>query len=312
MAIGKRVAAASTSERAFPRLALILIAAISVLWGVNWPFMKLAVGELTPWTFRVLSVYGAGPVLLIIAVLSGERTIPTRREIPALLLVSFFTVTCWHMLTAYGLDYVGGGRAAIIAFTMPIWAMILSVLFLDERFDKRRIAALACGMIGIALLTVQGWGQMGASPIGTGLILLAAMAWGAGTVGTKAFAWTIGTGALSGWFLIAGGVPILIVWLFLEAPGDFSRLTATGVFAMCYVVFVALVFCFTSYLRIVRLVPASVAAISTLAIPVVGVISSGLILGEQIGWPEITALLFVLGAMSLVLLPQNRSRSRNG
>ena len=308
-ATGKRVAAASTSETgaAVPRLALILIAAISILWGLNWPAMKFVVGELDPWTFRVFSVYGAGLTLLLIARLTREPMAVPRGLRGRLALISFFAITCWHMLTAYGLGFVGGGRAAIVAFTMPVWAMLLSVAFLGERLDLRRVLALACGMGGIGFLVGSDFYTLGSSPVGTFLILAAAMCWGIGTVGVKAFDWRIGAIALSGWMMVIGGLPILVFWLVTVAPPDLSRLDGTGLLALGYVIFVALVFCFTAFLRIVTLLPAGIAAISTLVIPVVGVISSAILLGETVGTGEITALVLVLFALALVLLRPARS-----
>lgn len=298
------MAVVSTSDStALPKLAIILIGAISVLWGMNWPAMKIVVGELQPWTFRTLCVYGAGLTLLTIANLNGDRVRPERGEIRKMMLVAMFGVTGWHMLTAYGLAHVGGGRAAIIAFTMPLWAMILSVVLLKERLSSRRLIALALGMVGIGLLLIDSFAQLGNSPLGTALIAAAAIAWACATIGTKAFAWSISTIALAGWLLVIGGVPIALVWLVTEAPGDFTHMTQSGVLALLYTTFVALVFCFTSYLRIVRLVPASVAAISTVAIPVVGVISSALLLGEPVGTVESSALALVLAAITLVLWP---------
>ena len=49
--------------------------------------------------------------------------------------------------------------------------------------------------------------------------------------------------------------------------------------------------------------PVAVASISTLAIPVVGVLSSALLLGEGLGATEVTALALVLGALILALRP---------
>ena len=310
--IGKKVAVASTSEAVapVPRLALILIAAISILWGLNWPAMKFVVGELDPWTFRIFSVFGAGFTLLLIARLGGERMAVPRARWGRFLAITFLAITCWHMLTAFGLGHVGGGRAAIVAFTMPVWAMILSVLFLGERFTLRRVAALVLGMSGIIFLIGSDILVLGASPWGTLLILAAAMCWGAGTVGVKAFDWQIGTNALSGWMLVTGGIPILAWWLAFVAPPDLSRLSGAGTLALCYVIFVALVFCFTSYLRLVRLLPASVAAISTLVIPVVGVISSAWLLGEAVGINEVMALVLVLCSLALVLLQPRPASSR--
>ena len=195
-----------------------------------------------------------------------------------------------------------------IEFTMPIWAMVLGAIFLHERIGVRGFCALALGMSGIGALIGAELLRLGAAPLGTLLILAAAFCWGAGTVGIKAYEWRIGTIALSGWMFLIGGVPILAVWAATVAPPDLSRLTVPGVAALGYVIFVAMVFCFTAFLRIVRLLPAGVAAISTLVIPVVGVISSSVLLHEPIGYNEILALVLVLGALSLVLLKPRGGR----
>ncbi|MCB2054692.1 MAG: DMT family transporter [Geminicoccaceae bacterium] len=313
------MAAASTSEQtgtseqagrtaSVPPLALVLIAAISILWGLNWPAMKFVVGELDPWTFRAVSLFAAGSTLLVLARLTGEPMRLERRLWLPFIPVTALAVTGWHMLTAYGLGFIGGGRAAIIAFTMPIWAMVLGAIFLHERIGVRGFCALALGMSGIGALIGAELLRLGAAPLGTLLILAAAFCWGAGTVGIKAYEWRIGTIALSGWMFLIGGVPILAVWAATVAPPDLSRLTVPGVAALGYVIFVAMVFCFTAFLRIVRLLPAGVAAISTLVIPVVGVISSSVLLHEPIGYNEILALVLVLGALSLVLLKPRGGR----
>lgn len=283
-----------------------LVLAVTLLWGLNWPAMKLAVLQFEPWTFRVVSVLGAGATLMLLAWLSGEPVRLSRRLIVPHLVISFTGVTLWHMLTAYGLLLVGGGRAAIIAFTMPLWATLLSVVFLKERPSRLIVVALFLGMAGLGVLLGPELGRLGAEPLGSLLILLAAIAWAVQTVATKAFAWGIGTMALSSWQLLVGGVPILLVWFALGAWPDFERITVEGVVALLYVVFVALVFCFTAYLRIVRSLPAIVASLSTLAIPIVGVASSAWLLGEAVGARELLALCLVVAAIGLVLLPRTR------
>ncbi len=305
MATGKKVVAASTSESAadrVPATAVILIIAISLLWGLNWPAMKLVVGELSPWTFRVVCVVVAGVSLLVLARLSGERVLPPRHLWLPLTVLSVVHVSNWHMLTAFALTSIGGGRAAILAFTMPLWATLLGVLVLKERLRWRQVTALALGIGGILLLLLPELGRTGVVPTGYILMILAAIAWGIGTVGQKLRQWQIGILALSGWQLLIGGVPIVIAWLILEPDPDFSRLTPLGLAALAYVVFVALVFCFSSYVRLVSLLPANIAAISTLAIPVVGLWSSALLLGETVGVADVLALVLVLAALALVLL----------
>lgn len=306
------MAAASTSEARSDRVppsAVLLIVAISLLWGLNWPAMKLVVGELSPWTFRVVCVAVAGVSLLLLARVSGERVLPPRHLWLPLTILSVVHVSNWHMLTAFALTSIGGGRAAILAFTMPLWATAFGVLILKERLGWRQITALGLGLGGIALLLLPELGRTGVVPTGYILMILSAIAWGIGTVGQKLRQWQIGILALSGWQLVIGGVPIVVAWLILEPEPDFSRLTPIGLAALAYVVFVALVFCFSSYVRLVSILPANIAAISTLAIPVVGLWSSALLLGEPVGIADVLALALVLAALALVLLRPSRPQS---
>lgn len=298
------MAAVSTSnDRAerVPPAAIVLIIAISLLWGFNWPAMKIAVGEVTPWTFRVICVVVAGISLLLLARLNGERLLPPRRVWLALTLMSVVHVSFWHMLTAMALTTIGGGRAAILAFTMPLWATLLSVLVLRERPGWRQISALGLGLLGILLLLLPEFGRSGGLPIGYLFMILSAIVWAIGTVAQKLRQWEIGVLALSGWQLIIGGIPIVLIWLVLEPSPDLSGVTPLGALAIAYVVFVALVFCFSSYVRLVSILPANIAAISMLAIPVVGLWSSALLLGEPVGMADVLALGLVLAALALVL-----------
>jgi drug/metabolite transporter (DMT)-like permease len=296
-------ASSGAPEPARTALVWCLIGAVTVLWGVNWPAMKVGVSQIEPWLYRVLCVFGAGVTLLLLARLRGERVLFPRARLWPMLGVALGSVTGWHMFTAYGLLHMGSGRASIVAFTMPVWASLLGVLVLNERFTARRVAGLALGMGGLAILLGDDVLRFGERPLGLVLMLAAAITWAAGTIGTKAYDWGVGVLTLSGWQLLIGGVPILAVWAAQGAALDFSRVDATGLFSLLYTIFVALVFCYTAYLQLVRLLPASVAAISTLAIPVVGLVSSAIWLGEPVGLAEIAALLLVLAAMALVLLP---------
>ena len=281
-----------------------VVAAVTLLWGLNWPAMKISLSEIPPWSYRVVGVYTAGVTLLLLALLTGERVLLARRHLLPLALVALFSVTGWQMLSAYGLRLVGGGRAAIIAYTMPIWAAMLSAAILGERLERRHLVGLGFGMLGMALLLGPDIIAIGRAPLGSLLVLAAAFCWGAGTVGVKTFDWGIGTKALTGWQLLVGGLPILLMRPFVEPWPDFASFSTPALLAMAYTVFVALVFCFTSYVWLVRRLPAAVAAISTLAIPVVGVASSAWMLGEPVGIREVLSLLLVLAALSLVLLPR--------
>src|SRR5690606_19066961 len=98
---------------------IVLLMALTLTWGFNWPMMKLAVQEVPPWTFRTLCVIVGGGALLALTGLTGGRVAFPARLLPPLMLISFFNITGWHLFSAYALLYTGGGRAAIIGYTMP-------------------------------------------------------------------------------------------------------------------------------------------------------------------------------------------------
>ncbi len=287
-----------------PRTALVLIVAISVLWGLNWPVMKLAVGELSPWTFRTVCVVISGLGLMALAPAFGERLLLPRSQWLPLLAVALLSVTGWHLFSAFSLVHMGGGRGAIVAYTMPIWAAVLSAWYLKERLSRRRLAALSLGMLGIALLIGPDLFGLQRSPLGPLLMIGAAICWAGGIVVMKGQSWPVGIMALTGWQLIVGGAPIVLAWLVIEPHPDLSRLTWVGTLATLYAATVALIFCFAAHNKVVTLLPATAAAISTLAIPVVGLLSSAWLLGEPVGWREAAALVLVLAAIALTVLPE--------
>ncbi len=277
---------------------VVSYALVTVLWGLNWPAMKAAVDHFDPWTFRLLVLVLAGATLFGLAALQGHRLTLPREQRWAILLPAA-TVTAWHMFSAYGVAAVGGGRAAIIAFTMPLWTMLLSIWLLGERPTLVRVAALALGLLGLGLLLVDDLENVGRAPAGVLLMFGGALAWAVGTVAVKMRDWQVSILVLTAWQLVLGVVPIGLIWAWRGADADLAGIPASAWTGFLYCTFVAMVFCFYSYIRFVTLLPATVAAIGVMAIPVVGVVSSALLLGEPLGVIELSALALVVGGQAL-------------
>ncbi len=319
MATGREAVAASTSDRPnqpSPDLAaaraavsgrlapsgIALLITLTFTWGLNWPMMKLALLEVPPWTFRTLCLLVGGTVLLGLARLGGGSAALPAGRLPLLVFVSLFNITGWHLFSAYGLINTGSGRAAIVAYTMPLWASLLSVFVLRARLTFAQILALGLGMGAMFLLLAEDLEVLGAAPLGTLLMLGAAVSWAIGTVLIKKFDWgQLPVTALTGWQQLLGGMPILIGWWMLEPWPDLLGLSLPSAIGLAYAVFVAMIFCHTAYFKLVSLLPAHVAAISVLAVPVVGVVSSALILAEPVGLPEAGALLLVVSGLFLLV-----------
>jgi drug/metabolite transporter (DMT)-like permease len=291
-----------------PRRLWWVLAALTLAWGFNWTALKVALTEVPPWTFRSLCLgLGAG-VLFAALRAGGQRLVLPRGQWRRLWLLALLNITSWNMLVAFGVAMIPSGRAAILAYTMPIWAVPLSVWLLNERITRAKLAGLALGLGGLALLLADSFIGLGRAPFGALLIVGAAISWAAGTVLQKRFPVSLPTGLYTAWIMLLGGVPIIAGALLFD---DWRALGNVGLHAWlgtAYNVFIAFAFAHWAWIKIATSVPVSVFSISMLLIPVVGVVSGMLFLGERPSWAEYAALALVLAALLTVLRPARGAR----
>jgi len=296
--------------------ALILLAALTLVWGCNFPVMKIALGEVPVWWFRSACVVIGGGGLLIISMLSGARLAPRRREIPALLLCTVFAIVCWHIFTGYGLLTMPAGRASIIAYTMPLWAAMYSAFISGEQITGTKVLGLVLGLLGLIILIGPDIIVVQAAPIGAFCMFCAALAWALGTVLVKHFHWSMPVAVTTGWMLLIGAIPITIGAILLEPFPDLTTFATSTWIALGYVFLLPMIFGQWAFYSIVHHFSATIAAISTMAVPVIGVLASALLIGEPIGSPEIISLVCICGALfSVLILPSlmhPRSRHQKG
>jgi len=289
-----------------PRRLWWVLAALTFAWGFNWTAMKVALSEVPPWTFRSVCLAFGAAVLFLALRASGQALAIPREQWGRVALLSFLNITCWNMLTAFGVALIPAGRASVLAYTMPVWAMPLSVWLLGERISGRRAAGLALGIAALVLLLGEGFVRMGAAPLGSLMVLGAAFSWALGTVLQKRMQARIALGPYSAWMMLLGGVPIFLGALAFEDLASLREISLQPALAVAYNVFVSFAFAQWAWLRIATSVPVSVFSISMLVIPVIGVLSGMVFLGERPAWAELAALLLVLGALASVIRPQAR------
>lgn len=284
--------------------ALLLLATTSLFWGLNWPVMKLALSGIAVLPFRALCLLAAGPAMLTIAWLRGDRLRLPRRELRQVAVASLFNITFWHLFTAYGVSLMPAGRAGIIAYTMPAWATLLGVVFLGERLTATRVGALILGIAGIGALLLPDRDAIAAAPLGAASMVLAALSWAIGTVVTKRFRWTGSVAALTGWQICIGGMPILAAALIVGPFPGLTRADPGTIAALLYVIVCGLIIGQWGWFEVLARLPVARASIGTLAIPIIGALSSTLLLGEPLGASELTALALVVAALALALRPR--------
>src|SRR5215813_5695116 len=173
-------------------------------WALNWPLMKLLLLQWPPLFARGLAGVLAGVILAALALGRGQSLIVPRQAIPRLLFASFTNVFAWMGFGTMAMKYVTVGEGALIAYTMPIWAMLFAWPFLGVAPTLRDVASLVLGILGVALLLgADGFAFSGDKLIGIALALSCAILFALGNVLNRAqfsmpplvvVAWQVGLG----------------------------------------------------------------------------------------------------------------------
>ena len=280
---------------------LLLLAALAVFWGLAWPAMKIVLEEMPVLGFRAISCT-AGMAALLLARFSGEPIRLPLRALGPLILAALLNVTLWQICMAYALTLMPAGRASIIAYTMPAFATLFGWLFLRERLTPARLFGLALSMAGIGVLVAPEFNRFMATPVGVLLMVMAAAGWAGGTVGMKYFRWPFSIMQNTGWQFVLGGIPIVLAAVAAGSDPHLGALSVKAWAALLYVLTFPILFCQWAWFKAVEMLPGSISAMGTLAIPVVGTLSSAALLGEALDFYELVALTLVVAGLALVAL----------
>lgn len=278
---------------------ILLLTLISLFWGLGWPAMKIILSEVRPWTFRTVCLLAGGSGLLVLARMAGAGLKIPLEDVKPLLITAMFNITGWHILSAHGIARMQAGRAAILAFTMPMWAILLSRLMLREHITPMRLWALTFGFAGLFLLLWPDLRSVEAAPAGALFMLGAAFFWGAGTVMIKFFRWHMPATLVMGWQLLLGGIPVVFGALLLEPFTAIYGVSLKVLLVFTFLIFFGIIFSHWAFFIVIQIFPANVAALSTLSVPAIGVFSSALLLGEPLGVYELIALALVVISLGL-------------
>jgi len=292
-----------------PRRLLWLLAGMTLGWGLSWPIMKIVLSELEPLRFRALTV-ASGLALLVIAALQRQPLRVPRGQRLRLVVLSLFNITGWGIFAMYGLQLMPSGRAVIVTYTMPVWAVVFGAVFAREPITARRALGVALGMVGMLLLVSGELQGLQHAPLGVFYLIAAAVSWAIATVMMRYWSVALPGAALTGWQVLIGGVPIWIATLLLD-HGPWLPSGGSALLALAFNLCITSVFCLWAFTRIATEAPVAVSSLSTLMIPVVGVLSGMAMLGERPQWHDIGALLFVFAALATVLVPAKASGSRS-
>ncbi|MFO1329665.1 MAG: DMT family transporter [Rubrivivax sp.] len=293
----------------FSRRQLALLVAITLVWGLNWPVMKVGVSgwpgapqPYPPLTFRALSMWSGLPLLaLVLRALRVPLALPRGHGLEVLRL-AFTNMMVWHLLLIVSLQALSSGRAAILGYTMPVFSALWGAWVFGERLSARQWAGVAAAALGVMLLLAHEFSRLAGAPLAAGAVLVSAAVWAWGTHRLRRSAIPAPTLAVAWWMTLLTAVAVTLAALLFESsrwrwpePHVQAAIAynAVGVFG----------FAQAAWLVLARSLPPVASTLSVMLIPVLGVFSGAALLGEVLHWQDWVAVVLMVAAIAAVLAP---------
>lgn len=288
---------------------LALLAVIAVSWGLTWPVNKAMLQYTSPIWAVCIRYIVAVVVLGGLTFALGRLRLPPRGDLPVVLSVSLLHMLGFGVLCSIGLQYVSAGRSVLLAYTTPFWVFPLARLVLGERLTASRLLALALGITGLLLLVNPlslDWTDRHVLT-GHALILIAAIIWACSIVYVRRHRWVTTPFDLLFWQALLTTVLTAVIAFAVEGM---PRVNVTGSFLMLslYGGGIGTALAFWALNTVNRVLPATTTSLGLLGVPLFGVASSMVTLGEAFDMSSVGALVLIVGGISVATLGSRSSR----
>jgi len=280
--------------------ARVMLVVLGLIWGITWPVMKIALNEIPPLTMRgTAAVLGAVTYYMLCVVMRRSLRIPSLKVWAHVLVGSLLNIVAFSLFSAFAQLAATTSRVAILAYTMPIWAVLLAWWFLGERPNRVQVLALLLCAIGLAILIYP----LAANGIPLGILFALAIGvcWAGGTVYLKWAHIDADQMGVGSWQMTIAAV-ILVAATLLFDGRHFSGVHLDGYLATAWTGIASNGVAYALWFTIIRRLPAVTASLGVLTSPVVGVIGSFLMLGEVPTVADMIGFALIFVASVCVLL----------
>ena len=292
----------SAERAARPRIVYLYLAIIVVSWGGNWPMMKLALANAPPLTFVLLRLAGTLAVMAPILVVLRAPLLPVRGERLGLFLVGQLQVAGFLVCSIIGLSIVPAGRAIVLGYTMPLWAIPIELWLGMEGLRRLQLAGAALGFAGLFLFMnpeLVDWGNWRVLA-GNGMLLLAAICWASGSIIYRQRVWRSTFWAQTFWQLGVSTVAIGAIAL----PGALAQpihWTPGLVAILAYNWIITTALGYFLWNKVLSVMPAGAAGQVMALTPIGGFLLATAIFGGAITADVVFSIVLIVGGIILTL-----------
>ena len=233
-----------------------------------------------------------------------------RKDYRELFWLALTNMVVWHVLIILAISLLSGGRAAILGYTMPIFSALLGVAFFGAQMRRAQWLGVGAASLGVALLLFNELTNFSGKPLGVLMALVAAAVWALGTQKLRHTTLVASTLTLSFWMTLMTAVVLTLMSFAFERhlwamppPKTWVAIVYNGVLIFG--------FAHAAWFTLARGLPPVASTLSTMMIPILGVFSGALWLGEVLHWQDWAAVALMALAISTVLIPSRQIPGRH-
>lgn len=277
-----------------------ILALLSVIWGMAFVAIKYTEPYLNPVNLTLLRWFIASAAFLILVPFLGRmKTRFQLADLPRLALVSFANVVSYHLTLNFSESTISAGLAVLITSLGPVFILLLSWLFLDEKHGRRVMLAVSVAFAGAVILSVGSDMNAGSSSFaGIMEAVGTALSYSVFAVFSKPLVKKYGAVPVTIWAGLLGTLMLapLISGSFVS---QVSALPADAWLSMLYLSLASTVIGYMIFYTLVNRGAVSRLAVQLYLIPLVGVIGGVIVLGESITAYTIAGGIAILAAVAI-------------
>ena len=215
----------------------VALIGLSVIWGINFSVIKIALREFDPLAFNAVRFTLASLTLFVFLRLTGAVPFPERRHWGHIVSLGLLANVVYQLLFIYGVDRTLAGNAGLVLATTPVWTLILASISGQEHHRFPIWGGVLATLGGMVLVVLGGEAGLGSGEgllMGDLLLVLAAITWAAYTVGTQDLTREYGALAVTSWTLCVGTIGLVALGGRSLWSMDFRAISGVGWFGAVY------------------------------------------------------------------------------
>ena len=285
-----------------PPIVYLYLAITVISWAGNWPLMKLALADAPPFVFVLLRLGGTLALMAPALLVMREPLLPIPGERLGQFVVGQLQVAGFLIFGIIGLAILPAGRAIVLAYTMPLWAIPIEIWLAPQILRRGHLVGAAVGFGGLLLFMNPGlvdWSDWRVL-LGNTMLLLSAVCWALGSVLYRQRPWRSGFWAQTYWQLLVS-LPVVALVALPAGFGEEVRWSLGLVAILAYNWVVTTALGYFLWNKVLTAMPAAVAGQVMALTPVGGFLLSAAIFGGELTWDVAASILLIVAGIILTL-----------